>query len=102
MAGAVLRQTWAREGVTVVRVRLLPPAPSAPTRSPDALPGDRARLRRYIVLPQRPAGTEDWTVEQLEGIITRDCLVGVTVPKAFSSSSFEKEDFRAGSSCPSS
>ena len=37
---------------------------------------------RYIVVPMRPEGTEGWTSEQLEEIITRDCLVGVTVPVA--------------------
>jgi nitrile hydratase len=37
---------------------------------------------RYLVVPMRPAGTEDWSEERLAGIITRDSLVGVTVPKA--------------------
>ncbi len=37
---------------------------------------------RYLVLPMRPEGTEDWTEEQLAEIVTRDCLVGVTLPKA--------------------
>jgi nitrile hydratase len=37
---------------------------------------------RYVVVPMRPAGTEGWSEEQLAGIITRDALVGVTVPKA--------------------
>lgn len=36
---------------------------------------------RYVVIPMRPAGTEGWTEEQLAAIITRDSLVGVTVPK---------------------
>ena len=36
---------------------------------------------RYVVVPMRPAGTEGWSEEQLEKIITRDALVGVTVPK---------------------
>lgn len=31
---------------------------------------------RYMVLPQRPEGTEDWTEEQLAELITRDSLVG--------------------------
>ena len=31
---------------------------------------------RYMVLPQRPAGTEDWPEEQLAKLITRDSLVG--------------------------
>ena len=38
---------------------------------------------RYLVLPQRPAGTEDWNEEQLAEIVTRDAMIGVadvTVP----------------------
>ena len=35
---------------------------------------------RYMVLPMRPAGTEDMTVEQLQVLITRDNLIGVTLP----------------------
>ncbi|MGH6671928.1 MAG: nitrile hydratase subunit alpha [Xanthobacteraceae bacterium] len=36
---------------------------------------------RYLVLPERPAGTEGWTEEQLAAIVTRDCMVGVAVPQ---------------------
>ncbi len=36
---------------------------------------------RYVVVPMRPAGTEGWSEEELVRIITRDSLVGVTVPK---------------------
>jgi len=32
---------------------------------------------RYLVLPQRPKGTEGWSAEALETIITRDTMVGV-------------------------
>jgi nitrile hydratase len=32
---------------------------------------------RYLVLPRRPAGTEDWDAERLAGIVTRDAMVGV-------------------------
>ena len=32
---------------------------------------------RYIVLPMRPKGTEGWSAEQLEKIVTRDTMVGV-------------------------
>jgi len=35
---------------------------------------------RYVVIPMRPAGTEGWSEEQLAGLLTRDTLVGVTVP----------------------
>ncbi len=37
---------------------------------------------RYVVIPMRPAGTENWSEERLAGILTRDTLVGVTVPKS--------------------
>jgi len=37
---------------------------------------------RYIVLPQRPAGTEGWSEEKLAGLVTRDAMIGVTLPKA--------------------
>jgi hypothetical protein len=36
---------------------------------------------RYVVVPMRPQGTEGWSEEQLAEILTRDTLVGVTVPK---------------------
>ena len=36
---------------------------------------------RYVVVPMRPAGTQSWSEEELARIITRDSLVGVTVPK---------------------
>jgi nitrile hydratase alpha subunit len=36
---------------------------------------------RYLVLPERPAGTEGWSEEQLAGIVTRDCMIGVAVPE---------------------
>jgi len=31
---------------------------------------------RYMVLPQRPDGTEGWSEERLAGLITRDSLIG--------------------------
>ena len=31
---------------------------------------------RYMILPQRPAGTEDWSEERLAALITRDSLIG--------------------------
>jgi nitrile hydratase len=36
---------------------------------------------RYVVVPMRPAGTDGWSEEELAKIVTRDALVGVTVPK---------------------
>jgi nitrile hydratase alpha subunit len=35
---------------------------------------------RYLVLPKRPAGTEGWSEEKLASIVSRDSMVGVTVP----------------------
>jgi nitrile hydratase alpha subunit len=37
---------------------------------------------RYLVLPERPAGTEGWSQDQLAAVVTRDCMVGVAFPKA--------------------
>jgi hypothetical protein len=36
---------------------------------------------RYVVIPMRPEGTEGWSEDQLADILTRDTLVGVTVPR---------------------
>ncbi|CAN5463998.1 nitrile hydratase subunit alpha [soil metagenome] len=36
---------------------------------------------RYLVLPQRPAGTEALTEDELVGIVTRDSMIGVGVPR---------------------
>jgi nitrile hydratase len=36
---------------------------------------------RYIVLPMQPSGTEGWSEERLASIVTRDCMIGVAVPK---------------------
>jgi nitrile hydratase len=32
---------------------------------------------RYLVLPERPAGTEGMSEEELAGLVTRDAMVGV-------------------------
>jgi len=36
---------------------------------------------RYLVLPMRPAGTEGWPEEKLASIVSRDSMIGVSVPK---------------------
>ena len=36
---------------------------------------------RYLVLPRRPAGTEDMTEEQLAELVTRDSMIGVTTAR---------------------
>lgn len=42
---------------------------------------DSNQKSRMIVMPTRPEGTEGWTEDQLTEIVTRDCLIGVAVPK---------------------
>ena len=37
---------------------------------------------RYMILPMRPAGTEGKNEEELAELVTRDSLIGVTVPRA--------------------
>ena len=54
----------------------------------DLDPGARIRVHdstadmRYMVLPMRPAGTEGMSEEALAALVTRDSLIGVTVPRA--------------------
>ncbi|MBU0583510.1 MAG: nitrile hydratase subunit alpha [Alphaproteobacteria bacterium] len=38
---------------------------------------DSTAVIRYLVLPRRPAGTEDWTEQDLAGLVTRDAMIGV-------------------------
>lgn len=42
---------------------------------------DSNQKTRFMILPIRPSGTEDWTEEQLATLVTRDTLIGVTHPK---------------------
>ena len=37
---------------------------------------------RYIVIPKRPEGTENLSEAELEALVTRDCMIGVSVPEA--------------------
>jgi len=37
---------------------------------------------RYIVIPQRPTGTGDWSVEQLAEIVSRDSMIGTRLVAA--------------------
>ena len=41
---------------------------------------DSSAELRYLVLPMRPAGTEDLDEEQLAALVTRDCMIGTAVP----------------------
>lgn len=38
---------------------------------------DTSADTRYMVLPERPQGTEGWSEEKLAGIVTKDALIGV-------------------------
>jgi nitrile hydratase len=37
---------------------------------------------RYLVLPERPAGTEGWSEADLRGLVTRDAMIGVARARA--------------------
>jgi len=37
---------------------------------------------RYLVVPQRPEGTEDMSEEELAGLVTRDSMIGAAQPLA--------------------
>lgn len=37
---------------------------------------------RYIVIPNRPAGTEEWGADQLAALVTRDSMIGTGLPKS--------------------
>ncbi len=37
---------------------------------------------RYLVLPLRPAGTEDWSEARLANLVTRDAMIGVARARA--------------------
>lgn len=42
---------------------------------------DSTAMVRYLVLPQRPAGTEEMNEEQLAALVTRDAMIGVVPVK---------------------
>src|ERR671913_403584 len=42
---------------------------------------DSTAETRFIVLPQRPAGTEGWSEERLAALVTRDAMIGTGLPK---------------------
>jgi nitrile hydratase len=43
---------------------------------------DSSAELRYMVLPMRPPGTEEWSEDELVKLITRDALIGVAEVKA--------------------
>jgi nitrile hydratase len=42
---------------------------------------DSSAEMRYMVLPMRPAGTEEMSEAQLAILVTRDCMIGVGLPR---------------------
>ena len=38
---------------------------------------DSTSEMRYLVLPERPAGTEDWTEQELSALVSRNSMIGV-------------------------
>ncbi|MBS9536108.1 thiocyanate hydrolase subunit gamma [Mycobacterium sp. M1] len=42
---------------------------------------DSNQKHRFMVLPVRPAGTEDWDEDRLAEIATRDTMIGVALPQ---------------------
>jgi len=43
---------------------------------------DTTAETRFLVLPLRPPGTEDWTEDQLAAIVTRESMIGVSLVSA--------------------
>jgi nitrile hydratase len=41
---------------------------------------DTTTETRYLVIPQRPAGTEGWSEERLAKLVTWDSMYGVELP----------------------
>jgi nitrile hydratase subunit alpha len=42
---------------------------------------DSTAETRFIVLPMRPPGTENWGEERLVEVVTRDCMIGTGLPE---------------------
>lgn len=47
----------------------------------EVLVQDSTASQRYMVLPLRPSGTEGFSEEELEALVTRDTMIGVSIPK---------------------
>ena len=39
---------------------------------------DSSAEQRYLVIPQRPPGTQDFEERELAALVTRDAMIGVT------------------------
>ena len=53
-----------------------------PPKEVEILVHDSTADVRYMVLPMRPSGTEELGEQELARLVTRDALVGVSVPLA--------------------
>jgi nitrile hydratase subunit alpha len=42
---------------------------------------DSTAETRFLVVPPRPSGTEGWSEEQLARLVTRDCMIGTSLPR---------------------
>ena len=42
---------------------------------------DSTAETRYLIVPLRPDGTEDWPEERLARLVTRDCMIGTGPPR---------------------
>lgn len=42
---------------------------------------DSTAEMRYLVLPMQPTGTENWSAEQLEDLVTRDSMIGTGIAR---------------------
>lgn len=42
---------------------------------------DSSAEQRYMVLPERPAGTDGWSEAELVALVTRDAMIGVGLPR---------------------
>jgi nitrile hydratase len=52
-----------------------------PPEDVEVVVHDSTADMRYMVLPMRPPGTENMGEEELAGLVTRDSLIGVNVPR---------------------
>jgi nitrile hydratase len=52
-----------------------------PPEGVEVLVHDSTADVRYMVLPMRPPGTEEMDEGELAALVTRDSLVGVSVPR---------------------
>ena len=66
------RSRVVRESRTVLKEMGLDLAPDVEIRV-----WDTTADTRYMVLPERPAGTEGWSEERLAALVTRDSMIGV-------------------------